>query len=103
MKALKWLLLSRLHFGAPAPAQTPIKSSLNYDGGNPANQLLLSWEAIPGLLKSHSCNSEFSCPHLSASIPGAHFSVRKSFCLIPSSIFVPFRALLRPFFMILPP
>ncbi len=48
MKTLKWVLLPLLLFALPCHAQTAVNSSLAYDGGTPTNQLLLSWEAIPG-------------------------------------------------------
>jgi len=48
MKNGKWVLLSLLPFVSPLHAEIAITSSLTYDGENPTNQLLLSWEAIPG-------------------------------------------------------
>src|SRR5438309_2125935 len=48
MKTWKWLLLPLVLVVLPCAAQTPVNSSLTYDGGSPTNQLLLTWEAIPG-------------------------------------------------------
>jgi sulfatase modifying factor 1 len=47
MKLLKSVTLLPLLLALPAAAETAVSTAISYDRGNPTNQVLLTWEAIP--------------------------------------------------------
>ena len=48
MKRFFWLTIIPLLVVLPCAAQIPVTSSIAYDPANPTNQILLTWESIPG-------------------------------------------------------
>jgi len=47
MKLTLCLASALLLLALPAAAETAVSTAISYDRGNPTNQVLLTWEAIP--------------------------------------------------------